>query len=735
MAVDNAAPSFDRLYDYAVPPQLKQKAVIGARVVVPFGRGAARVGIIMGVGAVMDAAKELLAAEDEPALDSDAVDLIRLLKEQTFCTYFDAIRTILPKSSRAVARADDGGWRLAELAAGHLETVYSAGETPQKATARQQQIVAALGGDELTFEQLRGRTGLSRETAARMVNNGALRKSERKRDAALYRRYEPAAEFELTQPQQRAFEQIENNIAAGKKTTLLRGVTGSGKTMIYIKLIERALAQGRGVIVLVPEITIATQTIYRLKEIFGERVGVIHSSLSDSERQLQWLAARSGECDIIAGTRSAVFAPVRDLGLIIVDEEQEQSYCSEHSPRYNAVAVARHRAARCGAHVLLASATPAVESYYRAESGTYGLVEVEQRYNDVPLPAVHVVDMRTELADGNTHTLSDYLYRQMAQRLQDREQTILLLNRRGYRTVSICEDCGTVLKCKNCDVPMVLHRSGAYICHYCGATLDAGAACAQCGGELRHRGVGTQRIEEELSELFPTARVLRMDADAVSRKDSYERCLFDFARGDYDILVGTQMIAKGLDFKNVTLVGVLGIDSLLFLPSYRAYERTFAMLTQVVGRSGRGSAGEAVIQTLDPTNPVISYAKRQDYRSFYRDEIALRRANLYPPFCALCLVGFVGPDEPSVSAAAAAFAECISVAAQNDFADVPLRLLGPAPLRVALVGGMYRWRITVKCRGDRRFRDLLRRAMADYQKRKPSREIRIFADFAADADS
>ena len=405
----------------------------------------------------------------------------------------------------------------------------------------------------------------------------------------MYENYSPAQEtIALSPAQQAAYSRLAALIDTGRPAAaLLHGVTSSGKTLVFLKLIEKAVAAGRKALVLVPEISLTPQMIYRLKAFFGDRVAVQHSALSNTERLLQWQQIQNGGADIVVGTRSAVFAPLPDIGVIIIDEEQEHTYHSESAPRYSAHDVAKRRAAAHGALLLLASATPSTESYYAAQAGRYTLVELSERYNHMPLPEVRLVDMREELAAGNASSVSRALADEISRNLARGEQTILLLNRRGYKTVGMCTACSEVVKCDACSVPMVYHKAdGRLLCHYCGKSVSpVPEVCPACGGKLKYTGFGTQRVEEELEKMFPAARVLRMDLDTTSRKNAHETMLRRFAKGEYDIMLGTQMVAKGLDFEKVTLVGVLGIDQLLFAQGYKAFENVFSLVTQVVGRA------------------------------------------------------------------------------------------------------------------------------------------------------
>ncbi len=744
VAVDNAACKFDILYSYRVPYDLVPFAQPGARVLVPFGRAAPRMGVVMQITETGDAEAAALKAvidieRDVPLLNEEMVQLIRMLRDTTFCTYYDAVKAILPRNSRLVT---DTELAMKPAASGHLETVYLYNESavPPRLSDKQRAVCDSVTGQSRTAAEIMALCGVTRSVIDTLEKKGILSRIQRAKNIEIYeveglQRTVPP----LTAAQQRAFDTIVRYRDDPQKadTTLLYGVTSSGKTLIYIKLIEAAVAAGKSALMLVPEIALATQMIYRLRELFGVRVGIIHSGLSDTERQLEWDKIRDGSCDIVIGTRSAVFAPLTNLGILIVDEEQEQTYVSEQNPRYSAAAVAAYRARYQNAHLVLSSATPAVETYYRARNGQYNFVALEERYGNMPLPKVRVVDMRRELLAGNSHHISSYLKSEIDARIARGEQSILLLNRRGYRTVSMCRNCKKIVKCGSCDAPLVIHKGrNSYVCHYCGRSYGIKDTCDDCGGGIKHTGIGTQKIEEDLEQLFPAARILRLDLDTVSRKHSLEQLLAAFSRGEYDMMIGTQMIAKGLDFPNVTLVGVLSIDQLLLMPSFRANERTFAMLTQVIGRSGRGDKkGEAIIQTIDPGNEIIRLAAKQDYEVFYESEIRSRKIHLYPPFCAICSVGFIAEKEPDAAGAAAQFAAMMQEIQQGSFPKMPLRLLGPAPMRVSLVNDLYRYRIVLKHRADHEFRAFLRECVSAYHESDGAKKARIYVDFAGEPDN
>ena len=745
VAVSNATFHFDKLYTYAVMPDQQNAVKLGSMVLVPFGRGSrARMGVVLACDAEPESAKLKYLFDVAPAsacLTPELLRLVHFLKERTFCTYYEAVKAVIPYGAQykpAVA-ADGVTPVLQKQLTRHTENSYRlvGGLPPKpKPTAKQLAAVALLGGGPRTLNELEDK-GISRAVLDNLCAKGVLECSKVNKSIDLYSsiplKNEPIT---LTQEQQAAYDALLPKLEDdAPHSALLYGVTGSGKTLVFLKLIARCLEQGRRALVLVPEISLTPQMILRLKSQFGRRVAVQHSALNHTERLLQWQMIQDGGADIVVGTRSAIFSPLENIGLIIIDEEQEHTYRSESAPRYSAHEVARQRAAENGALLLLASATPSTESFYAAQHGRTQLVRLTQRYGGNPLPTVQIVDMRAELAAGNPREISLALEDAIRRNLDAGKQTILLLNRRGYQTMAQCEDCREVLKCTKCSVPMVYHKAAhKVLCHYCGSQMEPPTVCPACGGKLQYRGFGTQKAEEELAKLFPDARVLRMDQDSTAAKDAHEKLLARFANHEYDIMVGTQMVAKGLDFEDVTLVGVLGIDSLLFAQGFRAYENVFSLITQVVGRSGRArDPGFAIIQTTDPDNPVLNLAAAQDYDAFFEQEIAYRKLGLYPPFCGLCVIGFAGAKEIEVARAAARFATLLGQQAAKP-PDLPLRVLGPTPGSIEKINDTYRYKLTIKCRNGRRFRDLVRSTLERYEQEKLPSKATVAVDLHSDGD-
>lgn len=539
----------------------------------------------------------------------------------------------------------------------------------------------------------------------------------------------------LSAEQQTAYQNLYRQYHSGGGVSLLYGVTGSGKTSVFMRLIDEVNAEGRGVIVMVPEISLTPQTIALFHQRYGSGVAVFHSGLTLAERLDEWKRVNNGEASIAVGTRSAVFAPFRNLGLIVLDEEQESTYKSESSPRYHAKEVAKFRCAYHKALLVLSSATPSVESYYLAQNGRYTLNTLSARYGSAQLPQVTVTDMNQEQERGNVSIFSSELLEALEDNLKSRRQSIVLLNRRGYHTFASCKACGHVLTCPNCSISLTYHSANnRLMCHYCGYSVPLTKECPECHeASVHYAGAGTQRAEEQLQQIFPEARILRMDADSTMARFSYEKKLRLFSEGEYDMIVGTQMVAKGLDFENVTLVGVLSADQALYGEDFRSYERAFDLITQVVGRSGRGKyAGRAIIQTFTPENPVIRLASEQNYPEFYSSEIALRKAMLYPPYSDICLIGFVGAAENKVRDASRTFLNLLSSLARSEYSGQPMRVLPPNPALVRKVSNKYRYKLIIKCRNSRPFREMISRLLVRFSGEREFSGVTAFIDMNPD---
>lgn len=623
-----------------------------------------------------------------------------------------------------------------------LSLAIDPAEAMQKAsrarTPAQMDVVSLLSdGCSMSQKEVLYMTGISESALRGMVRKGILEQSSietlRVPD---YSMIEQIPAPVLSNEQEQAYQGIRQLLDSGKpEAALLFGVTGSGKTQIYLKLIDDVLAQGRSAIMLVPEIGLTPQFIRLFVGQFGDTVSVLHSALSAGERYDSWKKIRSGRARVVIGTRSAVFAPVRDLGLIVLDEEQDSAYKSEQSPRYHARDVAKRRVQQENAILVLGSATPSIESYYGAQQGRYPMFTLRERYQGAALPQVTIADIRGESRAGWTYTIGQTLYEALQENLERGEQSILFLNRRGNSRVIGCSMCGWVPECPSCSTTLTYHSvSGRAMCHFCGASIEISGLCPVCySPHLFTECPGTQKVEEELHSILPKARVLRMDADTTSKKGSHHHLLEIFAKGRADILLGTQMVAKGLDFDHVTLVGVLDADQSLFAQDYRAKERTFSLITQVVGRAGRrGKQGRAIIQTYNPDHPVLLCAARQDYEQFYADEIESRQALLMPPVEQMLMLTGTGENESDVLAALLRLKQRILSLMEGQFSDFHYPVLGPSPASVVRVMGRYRYHLILRCPDNKRRRQLISGVLIEFSKDNKNRGVSLFADLNPD---
>lgn len=726
VAVERTFFNLDSDYDYAVPPALADRVRPGVAVEVPFGSGnRLRRGIVLQVFVGINPALKDIArvCDYGTELDESQIRLARWMKSRYFCTTYECLLQMLPRGFGKIGVA---GVRMAEL-------TVSRGEELPRLTPKQQSVAdLLLDIGSATVEEIKTLCGVGDGVLKNMEKCGVLRffKKEKYRNPYADLPAAPkAAEIELSAEQTKAYDTLSAMLDGDGGSALLYGVTGSGKTQVYMRLIDRALQQGKDTIVLVPEIGLTPQVLGLFHQRYGRQVAVLHSGLSIGERNDEYRRADRGEAKIVLGTRSAVFAPLHALGLIIMDEEQELTYKSERTPRYHARDIARYRAGESGALFVMASATPSIESYAAAKAGKYTLCSLEHRFGNAALPQVCTVDMKGELHAGHRSPLSRTLQKQIQSNLDAGKQTILLMNRRGYNTFIACNDCGHVITCPNCSISLTYHSySNRLMCHYCGYSKPLDNTCPECGSHaVRYSGFGTQRIEDELQALFPAARILRMDADTTAGKFSHQKLFDAFASHEYDILVGTQMVAKGLDFDDVTLVGVVNADNALYDENYLSHERAFDLITQVVGRSGRRDAtGTAVIQTIDPCNPVIDLAARQDYPAFFETEYALRRILTYPPFCDIYGVFFVSEDENAAALAAKAFFDTLVL--KNKEQQQKLIVLGPSPARISKISNTYRYRLAIKCKNSKSVRNLLMQVLKATVKMKELRKVQISID-------
>lgn len=661
--IDISLEKLDRAFAYRVPAEWEDQIAIGSPVKVPFGRGGRTVtGYVLGLSDEpsfdRDKIKDLIAVQqDAVPIESELIALAAWMREHYGGTMNQALKTVIPIKRKEREKRKE----IVALALEPHEARQRFESLNRKnSVARKRLLDALLEREEIPKELLTGKLGVTSSVIHALEAQGIVKVTASRDYRNPVKHAEAKKHIPTLNPAQdqavRAVRELENS--GRQETFLLHGVTGSGKTEVYMELIASTLARGKQAIVLIPEIALTYQTVSRFYQRFGDRVSIMNSRLSPGERYDQFERAKNGEVDIMIGPRSALFTPFPNLGMVIIDEEHETSYKSEAVPRYHARETAIQRARMCGATVILGSATPSLESYYRAKNGEYHLLELKDRVEQKPLPACHIVDMRQELRKGNHSILSAALRERMADRLQKKEQVMLFLNRRGIAGFLSCRACGYVPKCPHCDVSLSKHRGGRMVCHYCGYEEREPSTCPSCGSKyIGGFKAGTQKVEEIVKKSFPDAVTLRMDFDTTRTKDSYENILGAFSNGEADILIGTQMIVKGHDFPNVTLVGVLAADMSLHVADYHCAERTFQLLTQAAGRAGRGNRpGEVVIQAYDPGHYSIEAAKSQDYGAFYEQEIRFRRLLRYPPVWNMLVIHISSKDEEVSRQAAEAMA-------------------------------------------------------------------------------
>lgn len=722
----------DKRYDYLLPPHLGPVAR-GYLVTVPFGRGERhRTAVVAEVLPPRVAEEErrlksVLFVEDARfALCEELFSLALFLREHTLCSFGDAVRALVPPallSGNAASKIATLSVYRARDPQGLCDLLSAHGRAGVRSEAHRRFLTALTERPELTREEATA-LSVSGPQLSAMVERGWLSVEEREVYRTPYAHGEAHPEpITLTRAQAAAEEKLHELYRRGRpEAALLFGVTGSGKTKVMMKLMDRVIADGRGVILMVPEIALTPQTVGIFCRRYGERVAVIHSSLSAGERFDAWRRIAEGRVDLVIGTRSAVFAPLPQIGLILIDEEHEHTYKSDSDPKYHTRDVAAYRAGVHSALVVMASATPSIESFYKAERGIYTLVPLRERFGGNPLPSAEIVDMRSELRRGNTSPISMRLAEHLDGLRESGEQAILFLNRRGFHAVLHCRGCGHVFECPNCSVAMTHHTGdgGSYLaCHTCGHRAPILRTCPSCGSEqISYLGAGTQKAEGAIAAAYPDLRVMRMDADTTSTKAAYDGMLDAFRNHEADVLLGTQMVTKGHDFPLVTLSGVLSADISLNIPDFRAAERTFSLLTQVIGRAGRAALpGRAVIQTFSPENEVITLACRQDYESFYRRELALRRELAFPPFCDLVQLTLTGKDADAVVVCARELGAHAAERAQAELGDSPIQIFGPFEARTFKAEGQFRMRILIKCRLARRIRAYLASLYGEYTSR------------------
>lgn len=718
--INSEALEIDRPFTYKVPEEFNNEIKIGQIVKVPFGKGnKTSEGFILNLkndDNIKFKTKNIAAIlVKDPVIDEDDINLIEFLREKTLCKYIDAFRLLIPVGIMKGAKAKKK--RVIVLKNEDLSNI--------KNPDGYKKIIEFFktNSGKYTKSELINEHSISQYKLNKLIENEVLSIEEESVFRYNDRVYNKDSAKTLTIEQENI---IREYINSDDKMFLLKGVTGSGKTEVYMKLVERVLLEGKSAIILVPEIALTPQMIERFKGRFGVNVALFHSKLSDGERFDEWFRVKEGKAKVIVGARSAIFLPAKNLGLIIIDEEHENTYKSEQNPKYQTKEVAEYLSELKGCKVILGSATPSIETYYRALTGEMKLLELNSRVDNKPMPPMKVIDMRNELKGGNKSLFSRELFIAIQERLKRKEQIILFLNRRGFSTFVSCRSCGYVFKCDECDISMTYHKNGLLICHYCGKTKREPRECPKCHSKyVKFFGAGTQRVEEEVKKYFNNVRILRMDVDTTRDKHSYERIYNTFKNGEADILIGTQMVSKGLDFKNVTLVGILAADMSINIPDYRAAERTFQIITQVAGRAGRGDKqGEVLIQTYTPQHYSLQYAVNYDYEGFYEKEFTVRAMMKYPPFGKLLLINGTSKKEDLLKNFMHKITMMIKPLVEN---CLDIEILGPIPCMISKVKENYRWQIVIKGEFDSYFSKNIKEILYDENKNVYN-DIRISMD-------
>ena len=724
--LNNKEQNIDKVFDYQIPQKFEGLVSVGMRVLVPFGfNNKSLKGIVVEIASESEfsSLKEIKGViGNEPVCAPWILDLCMWVSRKYFCSLYQAIKLATPPGMESGVKEKSISY--ATLSVDRDKAFELAEKMRQKgAVARARIIEGLIMAESMPVSKLVREIGGSYDAirALREMEYIIISDQPVERRAYDEMKYEKTVAYKPTEEQKTVIDYLNNCIEEEKnEKILLRGVTGSGKTEVFLQAIERVIEKGRNAIMLVPEISLTPQMVQRFVGRFGNRVAVIHSALSSGERFDQWNKIKKGEVRVVVGARSAIFAPFKNVGIIILDEEHENSYKSETTPRYHAIEVATKRAETDSAVLLLASATPSVTEYYKAKEGEYKLFEMVKRYNEAPMPEVAIVDMRGELFENkNRSPISLHLQNEIKKNLELKQKTILFLNRRGYSTFVSCRECGEVINCPDCSIALTYHkRLDSLTCHYCGYTQKNVDCCPECGSKyIKYFGTGTQKIEEELKNLFPEAKVIRMDTDTTKNKGGHEQILDEFSKGDADILLGTQMVTKGLDFHEVTLVGVLAADTALAIDDFRANERSFSLFTQVCGRAGRGEmSGRAVIQTYQPFNSTIRLAKNHDYNAFYENEILQRKRLNYPPFCDIICIMVTGEDESQVSERISEISAKIKMASKEH--EEIRDMIGPIAAPIAKIKNNFRYRLLVKCTNTEKTAEVLREIYEEHENGK-----------------
>ena len=722
--INRLAKDLNKIFDYLIPKHMEEDIKIGARVFVPFGpKNSATEGFVIATKEISEFAnKEIIKIEDFP-LTAENIELAKLMAKRYFCNISECIKLMLPpgeKTTNLENRIKDKTANFVYLKKSEDETELDI-EIGKIKNVKHIKVLRFLEeNDGIYIQDLEILLEVSRATLKTLEKNGYIEVIEQKIERNPFKGREISRDkpLNLTEEQQQAFNKIDNS---GFNEFLLYGVTGSGKTEVYLQLIQSTLDRGKKAIVLVPEISLTPQMVDRFSSRFGDCICVLHSKLSLGERNDQWKNIQAGKCKIVIGARSAIFAPIDNLGIIIIDEEHDTSYKSDMAPRFNSKEIAKYIAKKNNIPLVLGSATPSITTYYNSKN----VIRLTKRANNSNLPEVEIIDLRQELANGNRSILSERLKEEIEKNLENKKQTILFLNRRGFSTFVMCRDCGYTVKCKRCNISLTYHmKEDKLKCHYCGYEMNNIKICPKCKSKnIKHFGSGTQKLEELIHKLYPQATTIRMDIDTVSKKNSHEQILNKFKNENIDILIGTQMVVKGHHFPNVTLVGVIAADASLNTEDFRANERTFDILVQVAGRAGRENLpGKVIIQTYSPENFCIECSKEQNYDYFYKTEIELRKQLKYPPFCDIIMFGINSSDKEEIKKASEDLYKIL-----RKYGETEMQIMPPLPAPIDIIKYRYRWRIIAKCKLNNKIINIINQTLEEYYKQR-YKKTRVIVD-------
>lgn len=734
--INSTVKTLNRVFDYSIPKELEDRIYIGSRVLVPFGKGEKTVdGFVVSIKEKSEYEVKNITSLKSEELTDEKIEFAKWMAKRYFCNVSDCIKLMLPPGRVGIKnKVKEKNINVVYLNRS-IDEIKDEIETNIIKSEKQKRILNFLiNNDGITVQELEMYTDTTKTVIKTLEKNGFIEivSQQVERNPLINKKVLQTNKLEFNDEQEYAYNKICENIDKSEfEEYLLYGITGSGKTEIYMQLIEKVIRKNKSAIVLVPEISLTPQMIDRFISRFGEEtISVLHSKLSIGERYDSWQNIKDGKTKVIIGARSAIFAPVNNLGIIIIDEEHDNSYKSEMNPRYNAKEIAEKMAKELNIPLLLGSATPDINTFYRANIGEMELLKLTKRANNSILPDVKIIDLRQELANGNRSMISMELYKSIKENIKNKKQTILFLNRRGFSTFVMCRDCGYTLKCKNCNISLTYHKKEEKMkCHYCGYQEDIVQICPNCGSKkIKYFGTGTQKLETEIKKIFPEATTIRMDVDTVNKKNSHEEILNKFKNENIDILIGTQMIVKGHHFPNVTLVGIIAADSSLNIDDYRAEERTFDIIVQVAGRAGREKEkGKVIVQTYNTDNYSIMCAKKQDYDLFYSSEIKIRKQLKYPPFCDIIMIGITGENEKEVIN----ISNNIYNLLQKEFIKINIdsnNIIKPLPAPIDKIKNRFRWRIIIKSKATNELINVLNNILSKHYYENKNTKARIIVD-------